>query len=287
MGKIILSTLCENTASSIEVLAAWGFSLLIEAGENKFLFDTGGLNGCCSYNANSLKKDLTQVKKIILSHGHLDHVGGIYPMLQSVNDPFARKVQHIEIIAHPDIWQSKYAKIDERYVYIGMPHNEEFLKSYGAKFILSSKPTWLTENIVTTGEIAMTTGYETVDDNILVNENGKFIQDSVADDQGLIIKTAKGLVIISGCAHRGIINMILHAQNITQEKRVYMVLGGTHLFNASRERIDRTIADLKKLNVQKIGVSHCTGLTASALMIQELGDKFFANVAGTCIVIDE
>lgn len=286
-NKIILSTLCENTATCIDIIAEWGFGVFIETEQGTFLFDTGGPNGCCTYNASSLKKDLSKVKKIILSHGHLDHIAGIYSVFQSINDPFARDVKNIDIIAHPDIWQSKYIKISDRYIYIGMPHNEEFLKSYGASFVLSRKPTWLTENIVTTGEIEMSTSYESVEDNLLMLENGKFIHDTIADDQGLIIKTSKGLVVISGCAHRGIINMLLHAQKITQEERIYMVLGGTHLFWASQERINRTIADLKKLNVQKIGVSHCTGTTAMALMAHELGEKFFVNNAGTCVEIDK
>jgi 7,8-dihydropterin-6-yl-methyl-4-(beta-D-ribofuranosyl)aminobenzene 5'-phosphate synthase len=287
MRKLRITTLCENTASSVDVIAEWGFSILIETAKEKFLFDTGGMNESCVYNAHALKKDLSQVQKIILSHAHLDHVGGIYSVLKDIRDPFTQKLRDIEIIAHPDIWQSKYIKRARRNGYIGMPYNNDLLQSHGAKFILSRKPTWLTKNIVTTGEIKMVTSYESIEDDLLIYEKGKFIHDHVADDQGLIIKTKKGLVVISGCAHRGIINMILQAQKITREQRIYMVLGGTHLFKATRERINKTIADLKKLNVQKIGVSHCNGLTASAIMLQELGDKFFANNAGICIMLDE
>jgi len=130
-----------------------------------------------------------------------------------------------------------------------------------------------------------TTFYESVETNLVMCENGTFISDAIADDQGLIVKTPKGLVVISGCAHRGIINMLLHAQNITEEKRIHLVLGGTHLFKASEERIHKTIAALKELKVQKIGVSHCTGSSVSALLAREFPDGFFANNAGTCIEI--
>jgi 7,8-dihydropterin-6-yl-methyl-4-(beta-D-ribofuranosyl)aminobenzene 5'-phosphate synthase len=288
--KIILSTLCENTAGNmgVDAIAEWGFSALIETGDNTFLFDTGSWHNSCVYNAKMvLNKNLAAIDKIILSHGHMDHTGGLLSVLQAINDPFAREVRKVEVITHPDVYKSKCIKIANRNIYIGIPHQKELLQSYGAAFELTSKPTWLSENIVTTGEIEMSTSYESIEKHFVLQESNKFIQDPVADDQGLIIKTSKGIVVITGCAHRGLINMLLHAQKITSEKRIYMILGGTHLINASLERVNQTIEALKKLKVQKIGVSHCTGATASALLAYEFGNNFFINCAGTCIVIDE
>ena len=88
-----------------------------------------------------------------------------------------------------------------------------------------------------------------------------------------------------GCGHRGMINTIHHAQKITGVERVHMVIGGTHLIHASKEQMDSTIADLKKLGVEKIGVSHCTGLPAAARLSQEFSDRFFFNNAGSVITI--
>jgi 7,8-dihydropterin-6-yl-methyl-4-(beta-D-ribofuranosyl)aminobenzene 5'-phosphate synthase len=290
MSKITLSTLCENTAGNVgvDVIAEWGLSILIEAGADTYLFDTGSWHNTCVYNAKMvLNKKLDTVNKIILSHGHFDHTGGLLSVLQAINDPFAHEARKIEIITHPDVYKSKCIKISSGNIYIGIPYQKELLKSYGASFILTSEPTWLDENIVTTGEIEMSTDYESIEKHFVVQENDKFIQDSIADDQGIIIKTSKGLVVITGCAHRGLINTLLHAKRITDEDRIYMVLGGTHLIDASLERINKTIEALKELKVQKIGVSHCTGATASALLAQAFGNDFFVNCAGTCIKLDE
>ena len=107
-----------------------------------------------------------------------------------------------------------------------------------------------------------------------------------ADSNHGIIKTSKGLVIILGCAHRGVINTLLYARKITGENRIYMVMGGAHLVNASRERIYKTIAALRALGIEKIGLSHCTGDKATVMLIQEFGEDFFFNRAGTELKIE-
>ena len=101
----------------------------------------------------------------------------------------------------------------------------------------------------------------------------------------LIIDADFGLVVILGCAHRGIINTIRHAQKLTGKEPVYAVIGGTHLFGASEERLEKTIADLKEMGIQRLGVSHCTGFAASARLAQEFGDIFFLNNAGTQVTL--
>jgi len=109
--------------------------------------------------------------------------------------------------------------------------------------------------------------------------------DPLADDLALIIDTDFGLVVILGCAHRGIINTLRHTQNLTGKELVYAAIGGTHLFRASEERLEKTIADLKEIGIQRLGVSHCTGFRASARLAQEFEDIFFMNNAGTSITL--
>lgn len=103
------------------------------------------------------------------------------------------------------------------------------------------------------------------------------------DDQALIIKTDPGPVIIPGCAHRGVINTVYHAQKMTNVKGIAMVLEGGHLIGANEEQINLTIAAHKELAVRKIGVSHCTGMAATVMMAREFGESFFFNNAGTQI----
>ena len=108
------------------------------------------------------------------------------------------------------------------------------------------------------------------------------LPDELLDDRGLIIKTDKGLALFSGCAHRGIVNMLYHAREITGEDRVYAVIGGTHLIRSSDARTASTIAEFKAMGAQMIGVSHCTGQWSSSLLAAEFGpDVFFFNNAGT------
>jgi len=275
--KICITTLSENTASSGRFLAEWGLSILIETDEVNVLLDTGR-SISASYNADALGIDLSRIDKLVLSHGHYDHTGGLRHILRKMR-------KRVEIIAHPDIWEAKYARrhgeTTERY--IGIPFQRPELETLGANFNLTTKPVKITDSIMTTGEIPMVTGYEEIEPYLLVKETDGWQQDKLRDDQALIINTEPGLIVILGCAHRGLINTLYHAQQLTGVKQIYMVVGGCHLMDASKKRILETIAALKELRVQRLGVSHCTGMPAVLVMAQEFGDRFFFNNAGTII----
>ena len=266
-----ITTLSENTAGLRNLVGERGLSILIETEGPNILFDTGQ-SISASHNADILGIDLSKINKIVLSHGHYDHTGGLKQILRRIG-------KRIEIIAHPDIWAAKYNRQEDRY--IGIPFHRQTLESLGAEFNLTKEPVRVTASIMTSGEIPMTTDYENIEPYLQVKENGGFKPDKLLDDQALIINTESGLVVILGCAHRGIINTLHHARRLTGVKTIHAVLGGCHLIDATEERIYLTIAALKELGVQRIGVSHCTGLPASAIMAQEFGDKFFFNNAGT------
>jgi len=275
--ELRITTLSENTAGAGNFLAEWGLSVLVETGGMNILLDTGsGISA--SHNADILGVDLSKIDKIVLSHGHFDHTGGLRQILRKMR-------REVEIIAHPDIWAAKYARRQgQKDRYIGMPFQRQELESLGANFTLTTKSTKITNNIITTGEIPMATDFEEIEpDRFFVKEETGWQPDELLDDQALIINTEQGLVVILGCAHRGIINTLYHAQQLTGVKPIHMVLGGCHLISASQERIRLTTSALRELNTQKLGVSHCTGLPAAVIMAQEFGDKFFFNNAGTRI----
>ena len=276
--SIQITTLSENTAGWINVLAEWGLSILVEADGYKILLDTGR-SFSAAYNALTLGVDLSQVSKIVFSHGHFDHTGGLLYILKIMKS-------RVEVIAHPDIWAVKYAKFPEgREEYIGVPFPKEAAETLGASFNLTREPVWISENIVTSGEIPMTNEYEKIDPILYVKEKGELKPDPLWDDQALFLKSEKGLIIILGCGHRGIINTIRHAQKLTGVEPVYAVIGGTHLFGASPQRMDSTIAELRGVGIQKLGVSHCTGLPAATVLAQAFGEAFFFNNAGTRITL--
>lgn len=280
MSYLRLTTLCENTAGIIGFTGEWGLSILVEYGNDTVLLDAG-FSDSLMRNTLAGGFDLSKVNKLVLSHGHTDHTGGLRLLLQMLR-------KKVEIYAHPDIWEKKYIRINlpggkSMHRYIGIPFCREELEGLGASFILSKEPVWLTENIVTTGEVPLTTSFEGVDQNMFIKTDSSFLPDALADDQGIIVKTEKGLVLLLGCAHRGLVNTMLHARNITGIDNIYAVVGGTHLISAKNDQVRETIAALKEFGVQKIGVSHCTGLAAAAVLAREFGDKFFFNNAGTVV----
>jgi 7,8-dihydropterin-6-yl-methyl-4-(beta-D-ribofuranosyl)aminobenzene 5'-phosphate synthase len=275
--EVRVTTLSENTAN-YGFLAEWGLSILVEVDGLRILMDTG-LSFSTAHNAKLMGIDLSTIDRIVLSHGHADHTGGLREVLKIKGE--------VEVIAHPDIWAPKYVRRDgeKEEQYNGIPFSRVELESLGARFNLAKEPIHITEHVMTTGEIPMLSSYEDIEDNLFVKEGSVLQPDKLADDLALVIDTEFGLVVILGCAHRGIVNTLRHAQNLTGKNLVYAAIGGTHLFRASDERIERTIADLKDMGIQRMGVSHCTGFYASARLAREFGDIFFLNNAGTRLTL--
>ena len=151
--------------------------------------------------------------------------------------------KQIRIIAHPGVWDLKYGGDPKKgdYRYVGIPFREEELARLGAAFELTSEPTWLTNDVAAGGEEPMTTEFEAVAGNLFVKDGETYTPDTLADDQSVYIRTELGLVVILGCAHRGMVNIVRHAQKLMQTDDVYMILGGTHLGPAPEEQVTKTV----------------------------------------------
>jgi 7,8-dihydropterin-6-yl-methyl-4-(beta-D-ribofuranosyl)aminobenzene 5'-phosphate synthase len=273
------TTLSENTASVVPrgLLGEWGLSVLVERDDRKVLLDAGA-SISSTRNGVLLGVNWDRIDAIVLSHGHYDHTGGLREVL-------TRTRKRIKVIAHPDVFDAKFIQMsqDQSPTYIGIPFQRAELESLGADFQLTSEPVWLSENVVTSGEIPMITDFETIDAGLCVRRSAEMIPDPLKDDQALFVKTSQGLVVVLGCAHRGTINTLHHARNVTGVETIYCVIGGTHLIRASELQMEMTLAGLREFGVQKLGVSHCTGMPAAMRLAQEFGPGFFFNNSGSVL----
>jgi 7,8-dihydropterin-6-yl-methyl-4-(beta-D-ribofuranosyl)aminobenzene 5'-phosphate synthase len=185
------------------------------------------------------------------------------------------------VVAHPDIWEAKYSRRPSRGErYIGIPFVPEAVEAEGAEFHLSREPVFLSSDIATTGEVPLVTEFETVDEALFVQTGGDFRTDGVEDDLALIIKTDQGLVVVCGCAHRGVVNTVDRARAVSGVERVYAVVGGVHLAYSDEERIGRTLEKLRQLEVKHLALGHCTGFRAAVAAARLFPDGFTMLATG-------
>ncbi len=275
--KVRVTILCENSAAPpLPVLGEHGFAAFIETDHGNYLFDTGqGLS--LSHNATYLKKDLSSIKSVFLSHGHYDHTGGLAHVVKVKGG--------VPVFAHPDIFAKKYASVktngQENKKYVGMQHERGGLERLGAEFTLDTVCKEVAQDMYLTGEVPRLTDYEKGDPRLLVERSGALIPDPLLDDQSLVIQTDQGLVIVLGCAHAGLINTLQHVRGHFSTERMHTIVGGTHLGFLTDDQLDKTIVDLKDFDFKQLGASHCTGPKEAARLLQEFGDRFFFAHAGT------
>jgi len=246
-----LTVLNDNAPSDI-CASEHGLSYLVEA-DKAILFDTGA-SDLFLKNAALLNLDLNLVDTVVLSHGHWDHGNGL------------KYIENKRLITHPDSFQKKYRKKD--YSYIGLPLSKDETNNK-FELITTKKPYQISEQITFLGQIPRLNDFEAKNTSFVLEDG---TDDFVQDDSALAIKTDKGLIVVSGCAHSGICNIIDYAINVTGVKNIYGVIGGFHL-KKNNKQTKQTINHLKKLNVKKIYPSHCTTLPALAAFHQTFNTK--------------
>jgi 7,8-dihydropterin-6-yl-methyl-4-(beta-D-ribofuranosyl)aminobenzene 5'-phosphate synthase len=281
--NLSITTLIDNSVSMSDLdqedlIGEWGLSVLLRTESRSILFDTGR-SGIVVSNARVLGVDLQAIDTIVLSHGHLDHTGGLRKVLQQIGES-------VDVVAHPDCWEDKYIEINDKPKrFINIPFRKQELERLGANFVFTNEPFKVATEIVTTGEIPLTNDFESIQPPVnmrrYIKRGDRREDDLILDDSALVIDTAQGLIVVLGCAHRGIINTLHHAQRINGKEKILAVLGGAHLHDASEDRLRFVIESLKKLDLQIVALNHCTGMSVACRLNQEFGDKFHFNPTGT------
>ena len=273
--KCKLTVVCENTvASTLGFIGEHGWSVYLERGDEKIIFDTGQGIGFMN-NTRLLNIDLKAVQTVILSHGHFDHTFGLKDLFRIGGKK--------ELFCHPDCFIPKFSVRGSKERNVGMQLTEQELKSMGADIHLITEFTEILPGIHITGAIPRNTDFESVDSMLKVKgPNGTWQQDLLWDDMSIAIETENGLLVVLGCAHAGIINTLDHISKQLPGQPIHTVLGGTHLAFADDVQFDKTVQALEGLNIQHLGTAHCTGQVNTAKLHQHFGDKcFFASVSNS------
>jgi 7,8-dihydropterin-6-yl-methyl-4-(beta-D-ribofuranosyl)aminobenzene 5'-phosphate synthase len=165
--------------------------------------------------------------------------------------------------------------------FAGMIYKRSYLEFLGARFILNPHFHEVEKGMFLTGEVPRKTSFEKNDPKLFREVDGKIVPDALPDDQSLILDTGKGLVLVFGCAHSGMINIINHVTEKMKKDHFLAILGGTHLDFLTPEQLEESIRSLKQMKVDRIGVSHCTGFRGASRLQQEFGERFFYGWVGS------
>ena len=266
------------------LLAEHGLSLLITARgastQTRFLLDAGYTDKGVPHNLDLLGVDLADLETVVLSHGHMDHYGALAAVL-------GRASPAVPVVMHPAVLEGPRHLDRPGHGRVRFPQlSRELVASLGDRLLLTSEP-YLSPGRLwgTTGEVPRETCFEKGLPGALREREGQLVPDPMEDDLAVVLHLAgKGLVVISGCAHSGIVNTVQCAQRLTGVDEVYAVLGGFHLGGpAFAEAVSPTVAALLDLHPEVLVPMHCTGHAATHRLAEAFGEVFVLSSVGTTL----
>ena len=261
-------TLLSTMLTELRGVGEWGFAAIVEADGHIVLFDTGARPDTVLKNAGELGIDLRTVDTVVLSHNHWDHTGGLVTLRRTLMAKNASAMQNTHVghgIFLPRI-------IDAEAVDSLPPMPKEFVvnvfdvrdgyEALGGRFIVHEKPHELHPGVWITGPIPRVHRERNWTPFMRIKQNDSLAEDTIPEDQALVLNTSSGLVVVAGCGHAGIVNTMEYARSITNGKSIHAVLGGFHLMSATDERLKWTGATMREFGVEHVIGAHCTGINA-------------------------
>jgi 7,8-dihydropterin-6-yl-methyl-4-(beta-D-ribofuranosyl)aminobenzene 5'-phosphate synthase len=265
MKVTVLSTMLVGGAR--EGMGEWGFAAVLEVDGRRWLIDTGARADTVLRNAAELKVDLSQITDLVITHNHDDHTGGLITLRREMakKNPKALSRAHVA----KGIFVSRLDKSGREGGGL-LPIKAEY-EQLGGTFVEYDKPTRLAPGVWMTGPVPRTYPERNWSLSTMLHTPSGPVEDNVPEDSSIVVQTAQGLVLVSGCGHAGIINTVEFAQKAVQQAPVHAVIGGFHLFAASDETLAWTAGKLKEARVAHFLGAHCTGIEAVFRLRQALG----------------
>jgi len=275
LSSLKVTVLAEDSVQyESPLLGQHGISFFLEAGRKdvhrRILVDVGQNPSALLHNMRLLGIQPSVIDGLLLTHCHYDHTQGTVEVLKAIG----RK--GLPVVAHPDTFRLHFI-MDPYFRHVGvMPEDSRpKIEEAGGLLFLTSDPFSFLPGLLTTGEVRRQNDFEEVGIALFTLADGRMAQDTMRDDISLVARVQdKGLVIVTGCSHAGIVNIVKHSVEMTGEKRIAAILGGFHLVAASEERIRRTAEALSQLDIELISAGHCTGFKAQAALHQTFKDRF-------------
>jgi 7,8-dihydropterin-6-yl-methyl-4-(beta-D-ribofuranosyl)aminobenzene 5'-phosphate synthase len=259
----ILSTMLVGDTTGI---GEWGFAALVDVDGRRLLVDTGAHPDTVIRNAHDLHVDLSGVREVILTHYHWDHVSGLLALRRELmkDNPKALSIVHVS----DGIFDSRPSDTGERNQMIAIRKEYE---ATGGGFIVHSSGAELIPGVWFTGPVPRVYPERNWSGPGRVLTASGLVEDNIPEDSSLVLDTPKGLVIITGCGHAGIVNIVTLAEKHFADRPIYGIVGGLHLFAATDEVIDWTSFKLRRFQVANLLAAHCTGIEATYRLRQDLG----------------
>jgi len=263
-----------STMLAQEGLGEWGFSALVETDGKKILFDTGAHPDTVLKNAKDLKIDLSDIQDVVLSHFHDDHTSGLMTLRREFEKKNPQAFSRVHV-AKGIFFERRGKDVNEM-----IPMKKEY-EATGGVFIEHDKPEEILPGVWLTGPIPRLYPEKNYAKGIEVEENGSWVEDNVPEDQSLVFNTTRGLVLLAGCGHAGVVNTLEYARKFIAPEPVEAAIGGFHMFNAKDEQVDWMADKLKDFHTANVLGAHCTGIESVYRIRQRLGLTRQTCVVGT------